>query len=81
MPTAARVGLVGMLPPQAELVAILPGGGLLQAMGADRSEDEQPWVPVVPWRLMVHGCARPSQSDAGRGSRTTTAVGDDRLAA
>jgi hypothetical protein len=54
------VRLVGMLAPQGELVAILSGGGLLQAMLADRSEGEQPWVPVVSSCLMVHGRARRS---------------------
>lgn len=65
----------------AELLAILPGGGLVQAMFADRSDGDQPWgaggllVPAGPW-------SRPAdQGDAGRGSRITTAVGDDRLAA
>jgi hypothetical protein len=56
MPRAARVRLVRMLAPQGELVAVLAGGGLVQAMLAD-------------------------QGDAGRGSRITTAVGDDRFAA
>ena len=73
--------LVGMLAPQAALVAILPGGGLLQAMLADRSEVNNRRVPMVSWRLLVKGRAPPSQGDAGRGSRITTAVGADRFAA
>jgi hypothetical protein len=75
------VRLVGMLPPQPGLGAILPGGGLVQAIRADRRAGAQPWgaggllVPAGPW---PHP---PNQGDAGRGSRITTAVWDDRLAA
>jgi hypothetical protein len=75
------VRLVGTLAPQAELGAIMPGGGLLQAMLAGWSEGEPPWgaggllVPDGRWSRP------PDQGDADRGSRTTTSVGDDRLAA
>jgi hypothetical protein len=57
------------------------GSGLVQAMGADRRQGEPPWgasgllVSAGPWSRP------PDQGDAGRGSRITTAVGDDRLAA
>jgi hypothetical protein len=81
MPRRPGVRLVGMLAPHGELVAILPGGGLLQAMLADRSEGGQSWgaggllVPAGRWSRP------PDQGDAARGSRITTAAGDDRIAA
>jgi hypothetical protein len=75
------VRLVGMLAPHGELVAILSGGGLLQACLPTGVRVNNPWgagglfVPDGPWSRP------PDQGDAGRGSRITTAVGDDRLAA
>src|SRR5215216_6197247 len=56
---AAARHRIGMLAPHGELVAILPGGDLVQACLPTGVRVNNPGVPVDSSCLMAHGRARP----------------------